>query len=138
MAQQKLMTEARKRQLVNDDFLESENNRDPFRSFLSTFAAQAPAVTRQHKILLDKFGLDELKLVGIVGGDGISSRAMFTDPNGMGIVIQRGDHLSKSDATVTRIAPDRVVVTIEEDAGGGKTSIHERVIALRAGETVIP
>ena len=129
-----LLADVRKRQLTNEDFAESENNRDPFRSFLSTFAVQPPIVSRQHKIVLQKFALDELKLVAIVGGEGMPAKAMFIDPGGLGTLVQRGDHVSKSDALVQRIAPDRVFFTIDEDAGGGKTRQIEKVVELHAGE----
>jgi hypothetical protein len=131
-----LLAEVRKRQLTNEDFVESDTNRDPFRSYLSTFAVQAPIVGKQHKIVLQKFSLDELKLVAIVQGDAVQPKAMFVDPSGMGVLIVRGDHVSKADATVVRIAPDRVFFQIEEDAGGGKTKTVERVIELHAGEVV--
>src|SRR5690242_6488181 len=42
-----LLAEVRKRSLSNEDFTESENNRDPFRSYLATFAVQPPVVTKQ-------------------------------------------------------------------------------------------
>jgi type IV pilus assembly protein PilP len=131
-----LLTEVRRRQLSNEDFVESDANRDPFRSYLATFAVQPPIVGKQHKIVLQKFALDELKLVGIVQGNGVTPKAMFVDPSGMGVMIVRGDHVSKADAAVVRIAPDRVFFQIEEDAGGGKTKTVERVIELHAGELV--
>jgi hypothetical protein len=131
-----LLAEVRKRQLGNEDFVEGEANRDPFRSFLSTFAVQPTVVGKQHKIIMEKFTLDELKLVGIVSGDGVSPRAMFVDPGGLGVSVVRGDHVSKADALVTRIAPDRVFFQLEEDMGGGKTKSIERVVELHAGELV--
>ena len=136
-SKESLLAEVRKRQLANEDFAESETNRDPFRSYLSTFAAQV-VINKQHKILLEKFSLDELKLIAIIGGEGGTSKAMFVEPSppGAGITVQRGDHVSKADALVTRIAPDRVFVQIEEDAGGGKAKVVERVIELHAGEGV--
>src|SRR5277367_5888691 len=57
-----LLAEVRKRQLANEDFVESDTNRDPFHSYLSTFAAQV-VINKQHKILMEKFSLDELKLI---------------------------------------------------------------------------
>jgi len=131
-----LLAEVRKRQLGNEDFQEGEANRDPFRSFLSTFAVQPTVVGKQHKIIMEKFTLDELKLVGIVSGDGVSPRAMFVDPGGLGVSVVRGDHVSKADALITRIAPDRVFFQMEEDMGGGKTKSIERVVELHAGEMV--
>jgi len=129
-----LLAEVRKRQLTNEDFTESDANRDPFRSYLAKFGPERPPIGKQHKVLLEKFSLDELKLVAIVAGDDVTPRAMFVDPSGMGVLIKRGDHVSKVDANVARIAPDRVFFQIEEDAGGGKTKMVERVIELHAGE----
>jgi Tfp pilus assembly protein PilP len=130
-----LLAEVRKRQLANEDFVESDSNRDPFHSYLSTFAAQV-VINKQHKILMEKFSLDELKLIAIVGGEGSPLKAMFVEPSPpmAGVTVVRGDHVSKADALVTRIAPDRVFVQIEEEAGNGKVKTTERVIELHAGE----
>ena len=132
-----LLAEVRKRQLTNDDFKESPSNRDPFRSFLTTFATQIINVKPQHRIILEKFALEELKLIAIVGGNGTQPKAMFVDPTGMGVSVVRGDHVSKADALVTRVAPDRVFFQMEEDLGaGGKPKLTERVVELHAGENV--
>ena len=129
-----LLAEVRKRQLTNDDFAESDANRDPFRSYLSTFGVEKPTSVKHYKIVLEKFALDELKLAGISSGEDMAPRAMFVDPGGMGVFVKRGDHVSKADALVVRIAPDRVFFQIEEDAGGGKMRTVDRVIELHAGE----
>jgi type IV pilus assembly protein PilP len=128
-----LLAEARKRVLTKDDFTESDTNRDPFRSFLQTFAVQT-AVRTQHEIKFQKFALDELKLIAVITGERGPARAMFIDPSGLGMTVGRGDHLSKADALITRIAPDRVFFRIEEDAGNEKPRIVERVLELHAGE----
>ncbi|MGZ3405862.1 MAG: hypothetical protein ACXVAN_05415 [Polyangia bacterium] len=136
-SKEQLLQEVRKRQLTNDDFKESPTNRDPFRSFLTTFATQVVNVKPQHRILLEKFALEELKLIAIVGGNGSQPKAMFVDPTGTGITVIRGDHVSKADALVSRVAPDRVFFQVEEDLGaGGKPKLTERVVELHAGENV--
>lgn len=127
-----VLEEARKRSLTKDDFTESVTNRDPFRSFLSSFATQK-VQNKEHPILLEKFTIDELKLAGIITGE-IQPRAMFIDPSGQGVSVVRGAHISKADALVTRIAPDRVYLRIEEDVGQDKPRITEREIDLHAGE----
>jgi Tfp pilus assembly protein PilP len=132
-----LLAEVRKRQLTNEDFKESASNRDPFRSFLTTFATQVINVKPQHRILLSKFALEELKLIAVVGGGSTAPKAMFVDPTGMGVTVQRGDHVGKVDALVTRVAQDRVFFQIEEDlGGGGKHKTSERVIELHIGDNV--
>jgi len=136
-SKEQLLQEVRKRALTNDDFKETPSNRDPFRSFLTTFATQVVNVKPQHRILLEKFALEELKLIAIVGGNGTTPQAMFVDPTGTGITVRRGDHVSKADALVTRVAPDRVFFQLEEDLGaGGKPKLTERVVELHAGENV--
>jgi type IV pilus assembly protein PilP len=132
-----LLAEARKRQLTSDDFKESPENRDPFRSFLSTFATQVVNVKPQHRIVAEKFALEELKLIAIVTGSDMQARAMFTDPTGGGVTLVRGDHVSKADALVERVAPDRVFFQLEEDLGaGGKPKLIERVVELHQGENI--
>lgn len=131
VTKEQILADVRKRQLVNEDFIESEANRDPFRNYLSSFAVQV-VVNKQHKIILEKFALDELKLVAIISGEGMPPTAMFVDPTGMGVAVKRGEHLSKSDALISRISPDRVFLQIEDEAGKGKPT--ERVVELHAGE----
>jgi hypothetical protein len=134
-----LLAEVRKRQLSSEDFRESPANRDPFRSFLSTFASQVINVKPQHRILAEKFALEELKLIAIVTGSDMQARAMFTDPSGGGVTLVRGDHVSKADALVERVAPDRVFFQLEEDLGSGaKPKLVERVVELHAGENIAP
>ena len=136
-SKESLLAEVRKRQLTSDDFKESPTNRDPFRSFLSTFATQVVNVKPQHRIVAEKFSLEELKLIAIVTGSDMQARAMFTDPTGAGVTLVRGDHVSKSDALVERVAPDRVFFQLEEDLGaGGKPKLVERVRELHAGENI--
>jgi Tfp pilus assembly protein PilP len=132
-----LLAEVRKRQLTNEDFKEAASSRDPFRSFLTTFGTQVINVKPQHRILMEKYGLEELKLIAIVGGNGVPPRAMFADPSGVGWTVMRGDHVSKADALVTRVAPDRVFFQMKEDlGGGGKPKLTERVIELHANENI--
>ena len=136
-AKEKQLAEVRQRQLSNDDFSESDRNRDPFRSFLSSFGEQV-VVKKQHAIVLEKFSLDELKLVAIVGGNSTPAKAMLVDPSGNGQTIKRGDHVSKADALLTRIDTDKskLYFQIDEDAGGGKVRPLERIKDLHEGETV--
>jgi type IV pilus assembly protein PilP len=79
------------------DFSESDSNRDPFHDFGRAFlpAADTKAVP-QYTVVLDKFGIDDLKLVAIVNaGDG--ARAMFVDPHGKGWTVMRGMHIGRGE-----------------------------------------
>jgi hypothetical protein len=149
-AKAELLAEVRKRGFRNEDFVEGEGNRDPFRCFLSNFAG-GQAITTQYKILLPKYSLDELKLIAIVGpptvdsrgrtirlahGRSAQERAMFLDPAQTGVSVVRGEHLSKADARVTRIDSEKgkVYVELKEELGAGKTRTVERVIELHQGD----
>ncbi len=120
-------------EFAENDFAESDRNRDPFRTFASVIGAEVKKVAQsQREVILPQFSLDELKLVAIISGEGMPPTAMFVDPTGMGVAVKRGEHLSKSDALISRISPDRVFLQIEDEAGKGKPT--ERVVELHAGE----
>lgn len=80
-----------------NDFVESDKSRDPFRNFAKAFLEQNNRPTRvQRDVLLSQYTIDELKLVAIVlSGD--YPRAMFVDPTGKGHVIKRGDFMGRPD-----------------------------------------
>ena len=147
-AKEATLAEVRKRPFKNEEFTESGSNRDPFRSYLADYATTT-TVTAQYKIELAKYTLEELKLVAIVGpptgtrraapvataGSGYTQwRAMFVDPKGTGVMVGRGEHISRADAKITRITGDRVYLELREDLGAGKTRLIERVLELHAGE----
>jgi type IV pilus assembly protein PilP len=115
--------------LVEHDFIEAESNRDPFRSFLEQFAQPTKRVVKQQrKVILPRYGLDELKLIAVVTG-GARPRAMFRDPSGLGVTVKRGDYLSKNASKIKQILSDKVIVQITEQTEDLKTQI-DRVIDL--------
>ena len=83
-----------------NDFVESDDSRDPYRSFAALFLTQAKARTVvQRKVRASQFALDELKLAGIITrGD---PRALVTDPGGLGWVLHSGDYVGKSEIVST-------------------------------------
>jgi len=111
------------------DFIESTDNRDPFRNYFNDFIApkqQQPA-TIQRDVILPRYGVDELVLVAIVSG-GVRSRAMFRDPTGLGVSVKRGDYMGKSANRVKEILSDSIVLEVAERGGADKTA--DRVIQL--------
>lgn len=122
-------SEAEPLELKDDDFVENESNRDPFRTYLSEFLTpQRRTAKIQRKVLLPRYGLDELQLIAVVAGR-VRPVAMFRDPTGLGVTVKRGDYISKSSGKVKQILPDRVVVQIEEKTDRGQ-SMADRVISL--------
>jgi type IV pilus assembly protein PilP len=83
-----------------DDFVESDESRDPFRSFSALFMSQAKARTVvQRKVSANQYALDELKLTGIITRSG--PRALVIDPAGLGWVLQQGDYVGKPEVVST-------------------------------------
>lgn len=115
---------APKVEFSENDFAESDRNRDPFRTYLNVLAPEQKKVTKiQREVVLPQFSLDELKLVAIVMG-GEYPRAMVVDPGGKGWVIKRGDWVGR---------PETVHIG---GANGADYSINWRVDKVRDGEIV--
>lgn len=116
-------------ELADRDFVESQENRDPFRPYVAEFLTTPQRTAKiQRKIILGRYGLDELALIAVVAGTA-RARAMFRDPTGLGVTVRRGDFISKSAGKVKDILPDRVIVEIQEQLEGGQTAA-DRVIEM--------
>jgi len=118
--------------LVENDFTESDRSRDPFRSFATMFVQDKNKTHTgpQVQVLLGQYSIDELKLVGIaLGGD--YPRAMLVDPTKKGWVVKKGDYVGRADTVhvggtngadyqlnwrIDRIRDGDVVLTREDPA----------------------
>jgi len=138
-------TPAPKMEFSENDFAESDRNRDPFRSYISILTPEVKKVAHvQREVILSQFSLDELKLVAIVTG-GEYPRAMVVDPGGKGWVIKRGDWVGRPEIVhvggangadyqinwrVEKVRDGDIVFTREDPAQPGVPPAS-RVIALR-------
>lgn len=114
--------------LNDSDFKEDEASRDPFRRLLGK---PGRPVTRPdcEKGKLVQYGLDELKLTGIVGG-GARQVAMFRGPTTDTVTtVKRGDRIGKTCGQIKAILRDKVIVTIKVT---GSEKSAERVISLHS------
>jgi type IV pilus assembly protein PilP len=132
-------------EIVEAEFTESERSRDPFRSFLSIFKEETRGAAKsQREVVLSQFGIDELKLIGIVTR-AEPAKAMLVDPAGTGHVVQRGQFVGRADIVqaagrtgasyeinwrVDRIR-DGDIVLIREDPSNPDVPSATRVIPLR-------
>ena len=88
-------------ELGENEFTESDRNRDPFRSFAASFVESSKKATvSQRAVVLGQYAIDELKLVAIVTG-GEYPRAMLVDPQSKGWVVKRGDFVGRPDVVHT-------------------------------------
>ncbi len=81
---------------TENEFVESERNRDPFHSFVVQTQPTARPAENQRPVELMQYAVDELKLVAIVQGSD-RPRAMFLDPSGKGQIVYRGTFLCRPD-----------------------------------------
>jgi type IV pilus assembly protein PilP len=117
-------------------FVETDENRDPFRSFLPVFTAQAlpeEDFAPRPPVLLEDVSLDELRLIAVVSGEGGNPRAMVVDPDGKGWIVQRGDYVGRGERIrlgpglpereinwrVVRVRPDRIILVREDPVQAG-------------------
>jgi type IV pilus assembly protein PilP len=109
---------------TENDFVESDRNRDPFRSFLVQNQVATRQALNQRKVELAQYSIDELKLVAIqTGGD--QARAMFVDPSGKGTVVYKGSFVCRSE-----------VVHIG-GSNGPEYQLNWRIDRIREGDVVL-
>jgi type IV pilus assembly protein PilP len=126
------------------DFADAARTRDPFMSYASEFAQEAKKrVKSQREVVLDQYGLDELKLAGLVTGIR-PARAMLVDPKRTGHVVHEGQFVGRSEVVhggtsgaeyeinwrVDRIRETDIVL-VREDPANPDVPTATRVIPLR-------
>jgi type IV pilus assembly protein PilP len=109
---------------TENDFVESDRNRDPFRVFVTQPNAASHQLTNQRKVDLGQYSIDELKLVAIVLGSD-QPRAMFVDPTGKGTVVYKGTFICR---------PELVHLG---GSNGPEYQLNWRVDRIREGDVVL-
>jgi type IV pilus assembly protein PilP len=107
----------------DSDFVESEQNRDPFRNYANELRMKAPVVA-QRLVLMPDTAIDQMRLIAIISGIE-QPRAMIVDQRGVGYVTTRGDFVGKADVV----------------QGGGSESLpvalNWRIDRIRMNEVVL-
>jgi type IV pilus assembly protein PilP len=109
---------------TENDFVESDRNRDPFRSFLIQQQPANKEALNQRKVELAQFSIDELKLIAIVQGAD-QPRAMFLDPSGKGTVVYKGTFICRPE------------VVHLGGSNGPEYQLNWRVDRIREGDVVL-
>jgi type IV pilus assembly protein PilP len=85
-----------KSEIKENDFVEAEGNRDPFRNYAKVFVDEARGqVKSQREIVLEQYAVDDLTLIGLITGTK-PERAMLVDPTGLGHVVVRGQYIGRA------------------------------------------
>jgi len=131
------------------DFNDSSLMRDPFLSYAREFADEAKKRVRsQRDVVLDQYGLDELKLAGLITGIR-PARAMLIDPTKKGHILHEGQFVGRAEIVqggasgadyeinwrVDRIR-DSDIVLVREDPSNPDVPSATRVIPLRPDEVL--
>lgn len=108
---------------TENDFVESEDGRDPFRSYSEMFVQARKDGPRPDLVSkATAYALDELKLSGIITRGG--NRVMLTDPSGFGWVVYTGEYIGKPEL-VSSGGPH-----------GEDVALYWRVDRIREGDVV--
>jgi Tfp pilus assembly protein PilP len=129
---------------TDEDFVESDNNRDPFRTYTTLFKVESPHAP-QRQVAMSNTAIEEMKLIAIVSGTP-TPKAMLVDPLGVGHVVERGMYIGKPQVVrasenvlltlnwrVDRIRPNEVVLTREDPTDPNRPPLT-RVIPMRTEE----
>jgi type IV pilus assembly protein PilP len=132
-------------QYRDEDFVEADTNRDPFRSFATTFRVEAPELEGPGRdVVMAETSVDEMRVIGIVTGMP-NPRAMLIDRNGVGHTVRRGEYIGRSEVVqaggteslpvtlnwrVDRIRADEIVLVREDPTAPNRPPLT-RVLPLR-------
>jgi len=108
-----------------NDFVESDSNRDPFRNFVTQATNKSLALAQnQRKVGLPEYSVDELKLIAIVQS-GAGNSAMLLPPSGKGEIVRRGDYVGRAE------------VVHVGGANGAEYPVNWRIDKIRDGDVVL-
>jgi len=101
------------------------SKRDPFRSFIEIKTHVQP-VKKVSKIRtpLERYSLDQLKVVGILKGPNLR-RALVEDDVGKGYVVNRGDAIGNKSGRIAVIKSDRIIIEEAYQDALGKRKVRK-------------
>ncbi len=132
------------REYRDDDFVEADTNRDPFRDYASMFQAGPVQEQTTRDVKMADTAVDEMRLIAVISGVA-DPRAMIVDRIGVGHVVRRGNFLGRPEVVqaggleelavtlhwrVDRIRPNAVVLTREDPTAPNRPPLT-RVLPLR-------
>lgn len=88
-----------------------KSDRDPFKSFVTMRTAVDSPTEKAPRIKtpLQRYSLDQLKVVGIIAGGNVK-RALLEDDVGKGYVVSAGEAVGSEGGKITSIQKDRIII----------------------------
>ncbi len=105
--------------------------RDPFKPVV--LEGQQPGVERLDLPPLQRVGLTELNLIGIIWG-GFGYSAMVQTPDGKGYTVKRGTRIGPNNGVVSAITENAIIVQEQFADVYGKKQVREYVKHLHTKE----
>lgn len=109
---------------------------DPFKPFVDP-AATAKQKAGKSKALplnpLQRLGIDQFRLVGIIEGDR-GLRAMIQDASGKFYSLVQGSYIGLNNGRVSAILKDKVIVNERVTTDEGKIQSRKQIMKLRQDE----
>lgn len=106
-----------------EDFVETERSRDPFRAYFDLFDEQPDDPTAPRPpVILEEYALDDLRLIGIITRIR-PAKAMLVDPSGKGHVIEQTNLVGKAER-------------VQAGAGTAEYEINWKVDRIRDSDVV--
>lgn len=132
----------------DEDFVEAETNRDPFRAYTNIFSSRPVRETVQREVIMRHTPIDDMHLIAIVSGVANPS-AMLVDREGTGHTVHRGDYVGSVEVVQTggaesvpvqlnwrieRIRPDAIVLTREDPTAPNRPPLTREIALHDPGE----
>lgn len=106
----------------DEDFVESDRNRDPFRAYRPAAEAARVLEASQRRVLMPDTGIEAMRLIAIVSGTE-KPRAMILDLQNVGHVVERGMYIGRPQ--------------VVQAAGNVPMTLNWRVDRIRDNEVVL-
>ncbi len=101
---------------------------DPFKPFIKKEIPGQKRADLKFLSPLQRYGIEQLKLIGIMASENNKKRAIVTDPKGKSFIIMKGSLIGQNNGRVAEILEDQVIV--EEKTGENSRKVKTKRIIL--------
>jgi len=115
-----------------------QRRRDPFLSFVANDEPlpepPATSVRAERRVRMASYAFEDLKLISIVGGRGVTPRALFLASDGKSKTIKQGEYFSSAEVKLAAVNRDYVEIEVVDDDLGSSLNLQRgerRAIYLR-------
>ncbi len=115
-----------------------QRRRDPFLSFVANDEPlpepPTTSVRAERRVKMAAYAFEDLKLISIVGGRGVTPRALFLASDGKSKTIKQGEYFSSAEVKLAAVNRDYVEIEVVDDDLGSSLNLQRgerRAIYLR-------